>query len=87
MKIVVAADHGGFLLKEIIKKKLLQAGRDVLDVGCDSIDSVDYPDYAEKAVSSIAERRVPERDIGLWHGDRYVYCRQQTPTDQGGELF
>ncbi len=53
MKIVVAADHGGFLLKEIIKKQLLQAGREVLDVGCHSLDAVDYPDYAEKAVSSI----------------------------------
>ncbi len=53
MKIVVAADHGGFLLKEIIKKKLLQSGRAVIDVGCDSVDSVDYPDYAEKAVSTI----------------------------------
>ncbi len=53
MKIVVGADHGGFLLKEIIKKKLLEAGRDVVDVGCESIDSVDYPDYAAKAVSRI----------------------------------
>lgn len=53
MKIVLAADHGGFLLKESIKENLLQAGRDVFDVGCDSGDSVDYPDYAEKAVSSI----------------------------------
>lgn len=53
MKIVLAADHGGFELKEIIKKSLLQAGRDVVDVGCASNDSVDYPDFAEKAVSSI----------------------------------
>ncbi|TKB28105.1 ribose 5-phosphate isomerase B [Desulfopila sp. IMCC35006] len=53
MKIVLAADHGGFLLKEIIKEKLLQSGRAVVDVGCDSVDSVDYPDYAEKAVSAI----------------------------------
>lgn len=50
MKIVLAADHGGFELKEIIKKSLLQAGREVVDVGCSSSDSVDYPDYAEKAV-------------------------------------
>jgi ribose 5-phosphate isomerase B len=53
VKIVVAADHGGFLLKEIIKKKLLQEGRNVVDVGCNSVDSVDYPDYAEKAVRSM----------------------------------
>lgn len=53
MKIVLAADHGGFELKEFIKKSLLQAGREVVDVGCSSNDSVDYPDYAEKAVSTM----------------------------------
>lgn len=53
MKIVLASDHGGFALKEIIKKSLLAAGRDILDVGCDSGDSVDYPDFADKAVLSM----------------------------------
>lgn len=53
MKIVLAADHGGFLLKEMIKKNLLVAGRDVVDVGCTSKDSVDYPDFADKAVASM----------------------------------
>ncbi|MGB3213072.1 MAG: ribose 5-phosphate isomerase B [Desulforhopalus sp.] len=53
MKIVLAADHGGFELKELIKTSLLHAGREVMDVGCTSIDSVDYPDYAEKAVACI----------------------------------
>lgn len=53
MKIVVAADHGGFLLKEQIKNNLLLAGHEVVDAGCTSADSVDYPDYAEKAVAYI----------------------------------
>lgn len=53
MKIVLAADHGGFELKESIKKNLLQAGCEVVDVGCSSSESVDYPDFAEKAVTSI----------------------------------
>lgn len=53
MKIVLAADHGGFELKEIIKKSLLQAGRHIVDVGCNSSDSVDYPDFADKAVSTM----------------------------------
>ncbi len=53
MKIVVAADHGGFVLKESIKSKLLRAGHDVVDVGCSSNEAVDYPDYAIKAVASI----------------------------------
>ncbi|MGB3221938.1 MAG: ribose 5-phosphate isomerase B [Desulforhopalus sp.] len=53
MKIAIAADHGGYQLKESIKKNLLHAGCEILDVGCDSNDSVDYPDYAERAVSSM----------------------------------
>ena len=53
MKIVVAADHGGFELKELIKRSLSVIGHDVTDVGCFSKDSVDYPDFAEKAVSLI----------------------------------
>jgi len=53
VKIVLAADHGGYELKEIIKSNLLQAEWDVVDVGCTSTNSVDYPDFAEKAVSSI----------------------------------
>lgn len=53
MKIVLAADHGGFELKEIIKQNLLESGREVVDVGCASTDAVDYPDFAEKAVQNI----------------------------------
>ena len=53
MKIVIAADHGGFELKELIKRSLSADGQEVVDVGCFSIDSVDYPDFAEKAVSLI----------------------------------
>lgn len=54
MKIVLAADHGGFELKEIIRKDLIQAGYQLVDAGCFSTDSVDYPDYVEKAVERIA---------------------------------
>ena len=53
VKVVLAADHGGFGLKEVLKPVLSQAGWQVLDVGCDSEDSVDYPDYANKAVARI----------------------------------
>lgn len=54
MKIVLAADHGGFELKEVIRNDLTQAGYEIVDVGCFSTDSVDYPDYVEKAVERIA---------------------------------
>jgi len=53
MKVALAADHGGYLLKESIKSVLAPAGHQVVDVGCFSPESVDYPDFAEKAVSSV----------------------------------
>jgi ribose 5-phosphate isomerase B len=53
VKIVIAADHGGFELKELIAKSLLEAGREIVDVGCFSNESVDYPDFAKKAVECI----------------------------------
>ncbi len=53
MKIVVAADHGGFEFKESIAGFLVGQGYEVEDVGCFSPDSVDYPDFAEKAVARI----------------------------------
>ena len=53
MKIVIAADHGGFELKESIARSLMDAGREIVDVGCFSNESVDYPDFAEKAVDRI----------------------------------
>lgn len=53
MKIVLAADHGGYELKEAIQKDLVLAGYQIVDVGCFSNDSVDYPDFVEKAVERI----------------------------------
>ena len=48
MKLAIASDHGGFLLKEELVKKLKENGFEVVDLGCDSTESVDYPIYAKK---------------------------------------
>ena len=53
VKIVLAADHGGYELKEAIRKDLALGGYQVVDVGCFSNDSVDYPDFVAKAVECI----------------------------------
>ena len=45
-KIIIGSDHGGFEMKEIIKKFLLSEGREVVDFGCHSPEPVDYPDIA-----------------------------------------
>jgi len=45
MKIGVAADHGGYALKEIIKPFLKDAGYEVVDYGAYEVDELDdYPD-------------------------------------------
>ena len=46
MKIAIGADHGGFVLKEEVKKHLLAKGYEVEDFGCYSADSVDYNEAA-----------------------------------------
>ncbi len=62
MKISLGCDHGGYELKEIIKKYLENKGVEVLDVGTYSLDSVDYPDYGVKAALLVANK---EADKGI----------------------
>lgn len=48
MKIALAADHGGFELKEKVKSFLIEKGYEILDLGCDNGEtSVDYPNYGK----------------------------------------
>jgi len=53
VKIALAADHGGYDLKEIVKKSLLLMEHHVVDVGCAATDSVDYPDFADKGIALV----------------------------------
>ena len=56
-KIVVGADHGGFALKEILKKFLENKGYPVLDVGTYSEERCDYPVTAFAAAEAVARRK------------------------------
>ncbi len=52
--IAIACDHGGYDLKEIIKKHY--AGQyDFLDLGTNSPDSVDYPEYGQACAKAVKE--------------------------------
>lgn len=44
--VAIGADHGGFELKEALKKDLTTLGFEVNDVGTNSKEAVDYPDFA-----------------------------------------
>lgn len=53
--IYIGADHGGFDLKEIIKRHLSQKGLPVTDMGAETkVPDDDYVDYALKVAESIA---------------------------------
>ena len=55
MKIAIGSDHGGFDLKEGLKKYLLDNGYDVEDVGTYSKDSCHYPEFAIKCANLVKD--------------------------------
>ena len=51
--IAIGSDHGGFALKEEIKKHLTERGVEFRDYGTFSEESCDYPIYAEKVCMAV----------------------------------
>ena len=62
MKIATASDHGGFALKEEVKKHLMERGIEVLDLGTHSEESVDYPVYGKACGEAVASGKA---DLGI----------------------
>ena len=62
MKIAMGADHGGYSLKEVVKKHLVEAGHEVLDLGTHDTESCNYPVYAEKVAYAVADK---DADLGV----------------------
>lgn len=54
MRVALAADHGGYHLKEAIKGWLSELGIAAEDFGTHTPDSVDYPDYARVVAEKVA---------------------------------
>ena len=53
-RIAIGADHGGFKLKEKLKKWLASKGYKVKDFGTDSEDSCDYPLIGFEVASALS---------------------------------
>jgi ribose 5-phosphate isomerase B len=49
----LASDHGGYDLKQDIKKYLEENNIEYKDYGCDNNQSCDYPDYAHNAANNL----------------------------------
>ena len=58
MEVFIGADHGGFDLKEGLKKHLESNKIVVHDVGTFGRDSVNYVDYAFKVARNVSEKNV-----------------------------
>ncbi|MBM3506938.1 MAG: ribose 5-phosphate isomerase B [Alphaproteobacteria bacterium] len=62
--VALASDHGGFELKELLKKELAAKGYKLLDLGTNSSAAVDYPDYGLALAEAIASGQA-SRGIGI----------------------
>lgn len=62
MKVSIASDHGGYELKEKVKKLLEKKAIEVKDFGTDSLESCDYPDFGRPAAQAVADKEV---DFGI----------------------
>jgi ribose 5-phosphate isomerase B len=60
MKVCIAADHGGFELKEALRKKF--SSLNFADLGTNNGDSVDYPDFGAALARRVAAK---EFDFGI----------------------
>lgn len=55
MTVAIGSDHGGYDLKEKVKKHLEERKIPCVDMGCDSKASCDYPVYGKKVAHAVAE--------------------------------
>lgn len=62
MKIGLGADHGGYQMKEDVKRVLADLGHDYQDFGTHSTEAVDYPDYAHVVARAVAKQSC---DVGI----------------------
>jgi ribose 5-phosphate isomerase B len=65
MRIGIAADHGGFAMKERMKVSLTSAGHEVTDFGAMQLDPADdYPDFVIPLAKAVVSGEV-ERGVAL----------------------
>ncbi|HRH26422.1 MAG TPA: RpiB/LacA/LacB family sugar-phosphate isomerase [Candidatus Paceibacterota bacterium] len=64
MKIYVAADHAGFVLKEALIPYISSLGFEVQDCGAHIFDPLDdYPDYIKRAAAAVSDN--PQQSLGI----------------------
>ncbi|MGN1295521.1 MAG: ribose 5-phosphate isomerase B [Bacilli bacterium] len=87
MKISIASDHGGFLLKEELKNYLTSLGHEVVDCGTYSLDSCDYPDFAEKAARLVSDGTCQRGIEVCTTGEGVSICANKVPGIRCGLIY
>ncbi len=54
MRLALAADHAGYILKDELVQWLKGVGHDVIDLGTNGPESVDYPEYGARLARAVA---------------------------------
>ena len=57
MKIAIGSDHGGYRLKEEVKKYLDEKNIEFVDLGCEGEEAVDYPDIATVVAKEVQSKK------------------------------
>jgi len=69
MRIALAADHAGYLLKDELVRWLQEQGHEVTDLGTNGPQSVDYPEYGRRLAQAVtageAERGIAVCGTGI----------------------
>ena len=64
MRIALAADHAGYILKDELAQWLAEQGHEVSDLGTNGPQSVDYPEFGARLARAVASGEA-ERGIAV----------------------
>ena len=62
MRVALAADHAGYLLKDELCRWLAEQGHEISDLGTNGPESVDYPEFGARVARAVA---AGEADRGI----------------------
>ncbi|MBC8514781.1 ribose 5-phosphate isomerase B [bacterium] len=79
MRIALGTDHAGFLLKERVKRDLLEREIDVVDHGTYSEEACDYPSFVRAAAKDVSEGRCDRAIVfgGSGNGEAIVANKER----------
>ena len=85
MRVGIAADHGGFLLKEDLLARLKVAGHEVVDLGAHSlVPGDDYPDFVIPLARAVSARDVQRGIAVCGSGVGAEVCASKIPGVRAG---